>query len=64
MSVVGGEDGEGAFAVLVGGVGVDAQGVQPGVAHQVGDQDGVDAGADELGGEGVAQDVRPERLAP
>jgi hypothetical protein len=37
-SVVGGEQGEGVFAVVVGGLGVDAQGVESGVPEQVGDQ--------------------------
>jgi hypothetical protein len=48
---------EGSFAVGGAGVGVEANGVQAGMAEHVGDGDQAGAAADEGGGEGVAADV-------
>ena len=48
---------EGSFTVRDGGVGVEANGVEAGVAEHVSDGDQVGAAADEGGGEGVAADV-------
>src|SRR5713226_1820540 len=48
---------EGSFAVGGAGVGVEANGVEAGMAEHVGDGDQVGAAADEGGGEGAAADV-------
>lgn len=61
-SVVGSQVCEGLFAIVVGGAAVEGDGVEAGVAEEVRDQHWVGAGADELGGEGVAQDVGSEGL--
>jgi hypothetical protein len=53
---------ERSLAVALGGQGVDAGGLQAGVAHQLGDRDQVDAGTDQLRAEGVAENVGRERL--
>jgi hypothetical protein len=44
---------KGLGAVVFGGAGVGADGVEAGVAEQVGDDNKVGAAADECGGEGV-----------
>ena len=56
-SAVCGEQVEGPGAVVFGGAGVGAGGVEAGVAEQVGDDNKVGAAADECGGEGVPADV-------
>jgi hypothetical protein len=62
--LVGGEVGDGGLEVGVVGQGVQARGVEAAVAHQLGDHDDVDAGAQQVGAEGVPQGVRGgERLA-
>ncbi len=56
-SPVDGEPGDGVVEVVLAGQGVDPGGVERGVAEEFGDGDDVGAGADQVGGEGVAQDV-------
>jgi hypothetical protein len=48
---------EGSFTVGGGGAGVEANGVEAGVAEHVGDGDEIGAATDEGGGEGVPPDV-------
>jgi hypothetical protein len=55
--LVGGEVADGVFEVGVGGKGVAAGGVESGVAEGFGDGDDVDAGAEQVGGQGVPQSV-------
>jgi hypothetical protein len=56
------EQGEGFGEVAGGGVGVEADGVEAGVAEHVGDGDQVGAAADKGGGEGVPSDVSGDVL--
>src|SRR3569833_2161740 len=56
--LVGGEFGDRGLEVGVVGQGVQAGGVEAAVAHQLGDFDDVDAGAQQVGAEGMPQGVR------
>ena len=55
--LIGGEMADGVFEVGVGKQGVAAGGVEAGVAEEFGDDDDVDARAQEVGRQGVPQDV-------
>ena len=54
ISLVGGEQLQGAFAIGFVGLGIGAEGVQTGVPEEVGDQDRICPAAQELGGQRCA----------